>query len=459
MEPSSTSTTPHGDLSRRDFLKDASLAMALLTLPLSWSAGLHPDPRPANAYDAGVALAWFDFSLDLVRTTAGFSPPVASRAFAYLGVTLYESLVPGIPGYRSLRSQFSGLNTPEILKKKSRLHWPTTANAAMAAAARGLFANTSASNHVAINDLESSIRIGLNSVPTVTTADSILLGREVAAAVLNWAKTDGGHEGEKRNFPADYISPVGPGLWVPTLPAFQTALQPHWGNNRTFAVATGAECASGDHPAYSEGTDSRFYTDAVEVYEAANGLTEEQTDIAHFWSDDPGLTATPPGHSISILNQVIREKDLDLAAAAECYLKVGIAVSDAFVTCWNTKYRYNLVRPVTYINEHIDNQWTPLLNTPPFPEFTSGHSVQSAAAFQVMADLFGDKHNFVDGTHDARGLSPRTFTSFSQCAEEAAISRLYGGIHFMPAIDLGLEQGRCVAKAVSRLRLRRGGRG
>jgi len=152
----------------------------------------------------------------------------------------------------------------------------------------------------------------------------------------------------------------------------------------------------------------------------------------------------------------LRSNGLDLAGAAECYLKVGIAVSDAFVTCWDTKYRYNLLRAVTYIRSLIDDQWSPLLATPPFPEFTSGHSVQSAAAFQVMADLFGDEQQLVDHTHDARGLTPRAFISFSRCAEEAAISRLYGGIYFRPAIDLGLDQGRCVADAVSRLRLRVG---
>ena len=124
----------------------------------------------------------------------------------------------------------------------------------------------------------------------------------------------------------------------------------------------------------------------------------------------------------------------------------------------STKYRYNLVRPVTYIHTLIDDQWSTPLVTSPFPEFTSGHSAQSGAAFQVMGDMFGDAHDFVDHAHDARGLAPRAFTSFSQCAEEAAISRLYGGIHFKPAIDLGLEQGRCVAEAVSRLRLRSGPR-
>ena len=137
--------------------------------------------------------------------------------------------------------------------------------------------------------------------------------------------------------------------------------------------------------------------------------------------------------------------------AAETYAKLGIAVSDAFIACWDTKFRFNLLRPVTCIQQLIDPAWLPLLTTPPFPEYTSGHSVQSGAAFGVLADVFGDRYSFDDHTHDSRGLAPRHFDSFSEAADEAAISRLYGGIHFRPAIELGLQQGRCIADAVGRL--------
>jgi hypothetical protein len=440
--------------SRREFLRGASLAMAGLMLPAPWAAGPRPTPRPASEYDADVALTWFDLSLHLVRTTPGYSPPVASRAFAYLGLALYEAVVNGMPGFRSLGAQLPGLSVPVATRQGKALHWPTVANAALAATTKSLFATTSAPNQGAIDLLEDSLRP--DGGPAWLVTDSISWGKDVATAVLSWSRTDGGHDGHLRNFPSDYGPPVGPGLWVPTPAGFQPALQPYWGMNRTFAVPSGAYCESGDHPAYSEAGDSEFYRDAIEVYDITSGLTDEQVEISRFWSDDPGLTSTPPGHSISILNQVIRSEGLDLAGAAECLLRVGMAVSDAFVTCWNTKYRYNLLRPVTYINSLIDDQWSPLLATPPFPEFTSGHSVQSAAAFQVMADLFGDEQELVDHTHDARGLPPRTFTSFSRCADEAAISRLYGGIHFRPAIDVGLHQGRCVADAVSQLRLRVG---
>ena len=279
---------------------------------------------------------------------------------------------------------------------------------------------------------------------------SLERGRHVAAEILEWSRSDGGHDGYLRNFPA-YTPPIGPGLWVPTPPGFLPALQPFWGGNRCLAIAGGTDCPPGDHPPYSEDPRSSFYAEALETYEAVRTLTPEQEEIARFWSDDPGATATPPGHSISITTQVLGEKHASLAAAAEAYAKVGIAVYDAFVACWYQKYVYNLLRPVTYIQRLIEPSWSPLLTTPPFPEYTSGHSVQSGAAFQVLTDLFGEGYAFVDRTHDDRGIAPRSFGSFFEAAEEAAISRLYGGIHFRAAIVNGVAQGRCIGQAVTTL--------
>jgi PAP2 superfamily len=256
-----------------------------------------------------------------------------------------------------------------------------------------------------------------------------------------------------RNFPP-YVPPTGPDLWVPTPPAFQSALQPSWGRNRCFAIAEGTAIPPGNHPAFSEQPGSAFRTEALEVYTTVNGRTPEQDAIARFWSDDPGATATPPGHSISITTQVLRREQASLARAAEAYARVGIAVSDAFVACWHQKYAYNLLRPVTYIQRLVDPSWLPPLATPPFPEYPSGHSVQSGAAFQVLTDMFGDGYAFVDYTHDSRGLAPRSFGSFLEAADEAAISRLYGGIHFRAAIVNGITQGRAIGRAVTALPLR-----
>ncbi|MGH2767146.1 MAG: vanadium-dependent haloperoxidase [Actinomycetota bacterium] len=196
-------------------------------------------------------------------------------------------------------------------------------------------------------------------------------------------------------------------------------------------LASGAACPPGDHTPYSEDPSSAFFLEALEVFETVNHLTPEQDTIARFWSDDPGTTSTPPGHSVSMTTQVLREVGVGLDVAAEAYARVGLAVGDAFIACWNVKYRYNLLRPVTYIQRRIDPTWSSLLRTPPFPEYTSGHSIQSGAWAQVMTDLFGTMA-FTDHTNDDRGFEPRSFSSFFEAAREAAISRLYGGHPFPP---------------------------
>jgi hypothetical protein len=279
-------------------------------------------------------------------------------------------------------------------------------------------------------------------------------GRAIAEQIFTWSTTDGGHEGHLRNFPPGYVLPTGPGLWVPTRPGYSAAMQPGWGRNRCFAITSATACPAAGPTAYSEQATSPFHREAMEVYEAVNTPNTEQSAIAWFWSDDPGATATPAGHLISIATEVLRAQNTSLMAAAETYAKVGIALGDAFIACWHAKYQHNLLRPVTYLNAHLDAHWLPLLTTPPFPEHPSGHSVQSGAAFHVLADLFGDRYAFDDYTHEERGMAPRHFESFSQAAEEAAISRLYGGIHYRPAIEHGLAQGRCVGQAVNALPVR-----
>ncbi len=448
------------NITRRRFLSTTAGAAvggtaALALVGPASIAGAERHDRPED-FDATVATAWFDLSRTLVRTTPGFTPPVASRAFAYAGLALYEALAPGSRRYRSLQRVLPGLRMRN--RTDRNLDWPTVANSTLASMMRLLFPTTSDANRAAIDTLEASFadRSRRRTKPSITRSDAY--GRSVARSVFAWSRGDGGHEGYLRNFPADYVPPAGPGLWEPTPPAFQSALQPSWGRNRCFAIASGSACPPGPPTPYSEDSSSTFFAEAVEVYDAVNKRTPEQEAIARFWSDDPGATSTPAGHSISIVTQVLRRERASLMVAAETYAKVGMAVADAFIACWHAKYRYNLLRPVTYIRFLVDRDWLPLLNTPPFPEHTSGHSVQSGAAFQVLADLFGDRYSFDDHTHDERGLAPRRFDSFSQCADEAAISRLYGGIHYRPAIDLGLEQGRCIGRAVGDLPFRRGRR-
>lgn len=405
----------------------------------------------AAQYDAHVPLAWFKLYLRLAKETKGFAPPVVSRLFGYAGVALYEAVVPGMPGYQSLVGQLSDLPPLPQPRAGNTYHWPTVANATLAEIARKFFANASPENWAAITALEQQV---MNEYRTPlgpnTLGASVLQGRLIAGAIDAWAQTDGSA--------ADMVAyklPAGDGKWTPTPPKNFPALLPYWGNHRSFLKINQA-CTVTPPPAYSTALTSPFYAQAREVYDTVNHLTPEQRAIALFWADNAGETATPPGHSISILNQVLAEKQATLDVAAVAYAKVGIAVSDAFVACWHTKYEYNLLRPITYIRQVIDPKWTtPDVVTPPFPEYTSGHSVQSAATAEVLTALFGDHYKFTDHTHTEKGLAPRTFASFWAAAQEAAISRLYGGIHYRAAIENGLEQGKCIGEQVNALKFQK----
>jgi hypothetical protein len=415
---------------------------------------------PAADHPAEVAVAWVDLTLDLIRTTPGYSPPVAARALGYLGVTLYETVRPGMPGYQTLAGQVNGLAALPAPDPLARYHWPAAANRALAAQARAFFPTAPAEQQAAIDRLELHFaQQYAGALDADTLRRSRVWGETVARAIFDWSLTDGGHEGYLSNVAAGYIPPSGSGLWVKTPPKYAEPLQPYWGNNRPFALAGGDTCPAPKPPAYGEDPTSGFYREAYEVYETVRRGDPQELAIARFWADDAGRTATPAGHWLSILNQVLEQRQATLDVAAESYAKLGIAVADAFITCWHTKYIYNVLRPITYIQTVIDPAWnTPTITdpvtTPPFPEYTSGHSVQSSAAAVVLTDLFGEGYAFTDHTHDALGAAPRTFASFAEAAQEAALSRLYGGIHYRSAIEQGMVQGRCVGEHVLALTFR-----
>lgn len=408
-------------------------------------------------YSSDVVLSWVDLTLKLTKETPGFSPPVAARVYGYSGLALYESVRHGMPGYKSLEGQLVDFNAGTIpaINENAEYHWGAVANATLNVFLKSCFQTTSASNLALISDLEEQYRTQFQSEVSSEVLDrSIAYGESVGNAMLNFANTDGQSECYNSNFPDTYVVPTGDGLWEPTSPDNPIPLQPYWGDVRPFMNENVEDLLPVAPPAYSTDSGSEFYAEVIEVYEAVNNLTDEQKVIAEFWSDDPGNTATPPGHSYSIMMQILSDEGADLARTAEVYAKLGMGVHDAFVSCWNAKYHYNLVRPITFIHDNIDDTWSIPLATPPFPEYTSGHSVQSGATAQILTDLFGENYSFTDRTHvnrtDIDG-SPRAFTSFFDFADEAAISRLYGGIHYRAAIDIGVEQGVAVGENIATL--------
>jgi len=377
---------------------------------------------------------------------------------------LYESVVPGMPQHQSLAGQLNELSSLPWAQPDEPLHWPTVANAAMAAMTRMMFPHASAENKARIDLLERNlpIKFGQDFDPVAVSAEvgnrSQTFGKLMAMALMTWARTDGGHEawGPLRRSRQNYVPPSGAGQWSATPPTFAPALLPWWGEVRPFALKSAAECDAPPPPAYSEDPASAFHKEAQEVYRISNQATQAQRQFGLYWADDPGKTPTPAGHWVFIANDLLKTRNATLAEAAETFARLNLAMADAFIAAWHTKYTLNLLRPVTYVQLVFDSNWVPtLMDTPPFPEFPSGHSVQSGAAAAVMARAFGADTAFVDNTHNDRGWGPRTFSSFKAAADEAALSRLYAGIHFRSGVELGKVQGQCVAQKALSLKFMR----
>jgi hypothetical protein len=401
---------------------------------------------------------WYGLALDLVWHTPTYSPPVASRSFAYLGVIVFESVASGSSTLQTLAGQLHGLMPGPQRQAGKTYDEAVVIEAAMAFAVKELFENTGPSGHHAMGALEAKLKADVaKGVTAKVMARSRSYGEAVAKHILAWSQDDGGAVVENMGFPMNYELTKGPAHWVPTslIVQQQKPLLPYWGKNRTFIMPEGASCSLPPPPDYSEDKNSEFYKQAYEVYEAKQSITPERRAIARFWADDAMLSMTPPGHWISIALQILARDHVGLDKSVDVLARLGIVVADAFIGCWQAKYQYDLVRPITYIRRVIDPKWEPVLNTPPFPEYPSGHSTQSGAAATVLTSFFGDNFAFQDQTGHRAGLEPRSFTSFWAAANDAGISRLYGGIHFRAAIERGLEQGRCIGAFTNALRTTR----
>jgi hypothetical protein len=395
-----------------------------------------------------MAKAWMDLAYTLVKTQPGNSPPVASRVYAYTTVTMYESIVHGAPDHRSLAGQLNGLAVGAVPEPVDAVHhWPMVANSAAATVLTSFFPG--AIPQIAALAQRFAAQFAATITPDVL-ARSVQYGLEVAHAILAWAATDG--FAALSTCTTAFEPPTVSGAWTGT----GTGIQPCWGTLRTFAVANGGACAAIGHPAYSTATSSTFYDQALLVYittgNAGAHLTPEQKHIANFWADGPTVTGTPSGHWVAITGIVAAQAGLSLDRTAEAYARVGIAVADAFITCWKTKFETYLLRPVTYIQAHINPAWKPFLPTPNFPTYASGHSTQSAAAATVLSGLLG-RQAFTDTTHSALnpelGYPDRAFADFYAAANEAAVSRLYGGIHYLFDNQNGLAQGVCIGTHIN----------
>lgn len=387
-----------------------------------------------------------------------FSPPVASRIFAYPNVGAFEILAKNNPDYNSLAGQltdFEPIPEPDTTK---------TINFDLAA----LITHMDLSKRLIFSeDRIASFRDSLyakwEKTNKVEFEDSKNYGLEVAEHIAKWMDKD--NYKQTRTMPKFTVDTDDPSRWQPTPPAYMDGIEPHWSKIRPFVIDSSNQFVPSPPPPFSMDEDSEFYKEVKEVYEISNEITEkgdesEEIAIAKFWDCNPYVSVTrghlmfatkkitPGAHWIGIAKIAAKNTNADLAKTIHTYTKTSLAIADGFISCWDEKYRSNLIRPETLINEYIDDSWEPVLQTPPFPEYTSGHSVVSGAAAEALTSIYGDNFAFDDNTEVPYGLPVRSFASFRQAAEEAAISRMYGGIHYRAAVEIGVGQGRKLGQFV-----------
>jgi hypothetical protein len=402
----------------------------------------------AKKYPAKVAFDWINLQQNLSKTTPGFGPGVVGRAFSYSGLALYESVLPGMPSYQSYLSRVTG--QVYAIDKKKDYYWPASANAAMAEIIRNLFASTSAQNKASIDALETSNYASYQgAAPLDQLEASAAYGKMIAKAVFEWSKTDGYLDPVP-----PFTMPVGPGYWIPTPPAFGPPVATNWGTFRSFYPGIADKTQPGAPLPYSENPSSDFYKMANYVYEVSQNLANDDILLAKTWADIPG-NYNGQGHFTNVLTQLLGENNANLELAAYAYAKHGMALADAAISVFKTKYKYLLIRPVSYIRNVIGKPtWNTVIPTPSHPEYSAAHATLSGASQKILESLFGKKYAFIDHTHDAL-YGPRSYTSFEDYANQSGWSRVLAGVHYKPSVDVALVSGRKVGDYINSIPLKK----
>ena len=383
-----------------------------------------------------------------------FTPPVASRIYVYSSLASYEAMRFSKKGAGSITSKLRGFQAmpqPEINKK---YNYTLAATKAFFTVVRNVKVFSVDSLDAYEQPLYNNFKENLDDS---VYARSVAFGIAVGNTILERAKNDGY---QKSRGKPKHLGSNDPGKWRPTPPDYLDGVEWCWNTMNPMILDSAGQCMLPLPPPFSKDTNSRFYKNMNEVYTLTKTLTPEQKETARYWDDNPFVVEhfghmmfgnkkiTPGGHWMGIAAIAARQTNAPAIKIAEAYALTAIALYDGFISCWDEKYRSNVVRPVTVINELIDKGWSPLLQTPPFPEYPSGHSAITAAASVVLANMYGDNFAFQD-TSDLRYIGmQRHFNSFQEAAAQASISRVYGGIHFKNSVDQGAEQGKRIGAII-----------
>ena len=419
-------------------------------------AGIHAFPQPKDAVKGELQMLSDNvFHLSEVMLRDGTNPPAASRVYgyalfgAYQVASLTKGRVPGLNKKLNTDPKFQPVSFP----KKTNVAF--CSNYAMLEIGRALMPSgyMLEENKKALVDYVKKVK----KMSDREIAQQIRYAMDVATQVIAYARTDGYN---KLSTYTRYTPKKGEGYWYPTPPAFMAAVEPWWETVRPFYLDSAGQFAPLPPAPFSRDPSSSFYKQMNEVYEVTRNLTDEQRAIASFWDCNPfavsfsghmaiGLKKiSPAGHWMGITGIACSKAGISLDSAIYIHTIVATTLHDAFISCWKEKFRSDRIRPETAINKYLDPDWRPLLQTPPFPEYSSGHSVVSSSVAVILTHFLGDDFSFTDTSEIYFGLPERHFNSFNEAANEAALSRLYGGIHFRDACEQGLEQGRNVGQFV-----------
>lgn len=409
----------------------------------------------SNVFNSPLLYAQTVKELNYVVMQNNFPPIIASRNYVYAAIGAYEVIALQDNNYTSLGGQLNGL---------SKLRALDTAGANIQYASLLVYCKLGEAVTFPAGSMKNHVRkldslADVNGMTEEMKLATVKLADSVAAHILRWSKKD--NYAELRTA-EKYTITKAEGRWVPTPPAYSQALEPHWAEVRAMVMDSASQFMPPRPPAFDmKDTSSKFYKEVKAVKDAGDSLTDEQKHIADFW-DDLGTRSiveghvmftakkfSPTGHWMNIVGIAAEKAGADFNTTVYSYAKTAIAMFDSFIQCWDEKFRSNLIRPETAINKYLDPDWTPYLQTPPFPEYTCGHSTVSAAAAEALTDIYGDGFAYTDTSEVEFGIASRSFKSFRDAAIENNWARFYGGIHFHNSCIISTESGKKVGALIN----------
>ena len=382
-----------------------------------------------------------------------FTPPVANRIYVYPNIAFYECIHNADASYESLAGKLTGLNPLPAPATGSQVDHFIAACISFSYVAQSLVGS-----EYKIEDWRKkfidSVRSNMDSIRFI---HSVRYGHAVADSIIAWSKRDKYliSKGMQR-----HVLSKKAGAWQPTPNEYLQALEPHWNIIRPMTMVTAGQFSPPKKLQYNPSRRSEFFKNVQEVYRISKNRDTLRRSKALYWDDNPNISIqeghltyyvhkiSPAGHWLMITRQACMENDVAVLKSSLAYTMTAISMFDGFIGCWDEKFKIDLIRPVTVINHFIDENWQPLIQTPPFPEFTSGHAVISNAAATVLTKIFGDHYRFTDNTEIPFGIKPRTFESFYKAAEESSWSRVYGGIHYPETARISISQGKLIGQHV-----------